>query len=547
MNFLCPTISRTPCLSSRSLLRSCREFDSLAARLAQRLQRSYSIHTAPLRRGGEIYRPALRSCHTPSPISGRLQIRAFASARVVTRWEDLPAGYKEDQGLAFGTKPLSKEQIWALFGKGMNVQEGNRLLQVLHGRRVAGSLKEPDYILRPGHNERAHRAGLAWLRKNIPVDEDYSEGMRAEQELLAMGLDVDGAETSYEPNNKPVTGEGGVYGLGALERVRRAKEAAWEAEQAARKKREEEAGIVSGGLQTADGNGVVLRTPGQNPKLQYYLERAKVLPDILPNMTIFQRLWPSAVFSLVFVGGVLLLASIYIPPGHSARMMPSLPPAAATVGLIIACNTLVFVLWHVPPAFRLLEKYFIAVPGYPRALSMLGNTFSHKSFSHLAVNMIGLWFAGTRLHDDVGRANFLAIYLCSGVLGSFFSLTTFVVRSHFISSSLGASGAVMGVAAAYLWLYHDENMKFFNLPPDPWQGIPASVLLALLFLGEVLSVWRGRKANAFLHDHAAHLGGAVTGLVGGHIVRRKMQERQRLEQLRRKNLSVIDRIKEGRL
>ena len=57
------------------------------------------------------------------------------------------------------------------------------------------------------------------------------------------------------------------------------------------------------------------------------------------------------------------------------------------------------------------------------------------------------------MHDDVGRANFLAIYMSSGAIASLVSLTSFVLRKNLITSSLGASGAVAGVIAAYCWLH----------------------------------------------------------------------------------------------
>ena len=53
------------------------------------------------------------------------------------------------------------------------------------------------------------------------------------------------------------------------------------------------------------------------------------------------------------------------------------------------------------------------------------------------------------VHDDIGRGNFLALYLSSGVLGSFASLSYCVARSFFHVSSLGASGAMAGVVGAW--------------------------------------------------------------------------------------------------
>ena len=132
---------------------------------------------------------------------------------------------------------------------------------------------------------------------------------------------------------------------------------------------------------------------------------------------------------------------------------------------IMLVNSAVLVAWRMPQAWRFLNRYFLSVPGYPYALSVVGNVFSHQQPLHLATNMFVLWLMGTRctswqtvavthadlrtVHEDVGRGNFLAIYTASGVLASFFSLTSFVLRRNFVTSSLGASGAVAGVIAAY--------------------------------------------------------------------------------------------------
>jgi rhomboid-like protein len=59
------------------------------------------------------------------------------------------------------------------------------------------------------------------------------------------------------------------------------------------------------------------------------------------------------------------------------------------------------------------------------------------------------------VHDDIGRGNFLALYFSSGVIASFTSLSSYVFRNFLVTSSLGASGAVAGVIAAYCW-YNTE-------------------------------------------------------------------------------------------
>jgi len=73
-----------------------------------------------------------------------------------------------------------------------------------------------------------------------------------------------------------------------------------------------------------------------------------------------------------------------------------MPPAAATIISLIFANSAVLLLWRFPPAWRFLNKYFLSVPGYPAAMSVLGNVFSHQQVKHLFGNMLVLWFIGTR-------------------------------------------------------------------------------------------------------------------------------------------------------
>jgi len=291
----------------------------------------------------------------------------------------------------------------------------------------------------------------------------------------------------------------------------------------------------------------VLRRKGENPWLKYYIERSKILPNTPPEMTMFQRLWPSGLLTLAVVAFCLVLPLLYTAPKNSQRMYPDIPPAAATIMGLIAINIIVFAMWHSPPFFRLLNKYFITVPGYPIPASLFGNMFSHQEFSHLAINMFVLFFVGTRLHDEVGRANFLAIYLSSGMLGSFLSLTSFVVRSSFISSALGASGALSGVIAAYLWLNRSEPVTFFGLGgANSWLSIPCWLPLFAMIGIDVFALTRFNK-QVIKYDHWCHIGGYLSGMAAAEVVRARANRGKKLEIERRKNMGFVDNIKEGRL
>ncbi len=229
-----------------------------------------------------------------------------------------------------------------------------------------------------------------------------------------------------------------------------------------------------------------------------------------------------------------MFAQVYVPPSPKSRLWPDTPPAAATITAIIAANAIVFMLWRIPPAFRMLNKYFLSVPGYPRALAVLGNIFSHQSIFHIGINMTVLWFLGTRLHDDVGRGNFLAIYFSSGVISSFVSLTAFTLRKNFAVSSLGASGAISGVIAAYLWLHSHDQFRPLLLPAEYFPGMPGYVGLGVIVGLDVVGLLRGWKFGARF-DHYSHLGGYASGILGAqmlkenYLVQREIRKRKRAQ------------------
>lgn len=474
-------------------------------------------------------------------------IRTFASRRIIQRFEDLPGDYTDEEGLLFRAKDLTKEEAIAIFGKMIDVNTANRLLRVLHGRRVAGTLGDPSFSS-SAFEAKAIEIGMQWLRKHAPVDEIQCAGLRAEKELAEMEQDiVSDAEKLglYQPNSGRSKN---VYGDSVIDRVRKANEAKLDAKKKAESlSQADEIRQNTGTLQTIrPGSQVELRRPGQNPRLKYYLERAKVLPDTPPEMSEWARLWPSGLFTIAVIAGCILFATLYTPPRPSSRAWPDMPPAAATVISIILLNTIVLGAWRFPPAFRMLNKYFITTPGYPRALSLLGNVFSHQTISHFAMNMLVVWFVGVRLHEEVGRGNFLAIYLSCGVFGSFISLSSWVLRHNFVSSSLGASGAICGIVATYLLLNSSEKVTLFGVfPPEDWPSISALALLALMVSADVFSVWKGNRIITV--DHWAHLGGYAAGAVAAGVVRRQIQVRKEREVERRRNLGIIDRIREGRL
>lgn len=552
MNSLWPAASRLSCLNSRTIFQTCYKMNCLAARLGQESIRPYAIHTLLFRRrdsGLQDQGPFARDLQL-SNLSCKLPhaTRTYASRRIIRSYEELPKDYKDEDGLSYRAKPLSQEETEAIFGKVIDAKSADRLLRILHGRRVAGTLGDQAYS--STYEQLVVEDAIQWLRNNVPVDEIECAGLRAEEELAALEADVvsDAQRIGlYKPNSGPRTN---VYGDSVIDRVRKATEEAQDLKEAEEKKQLSQADEIrqnTGTLQTLSPKSKVeLRRPGENPRLKKYLERAKVLPDTPPALSKFQRLGPSGVAVLAIILGCCIFVSVYTPPRKEWRMWPDMPPSAATIISIIILNSVILGAWRVPAAFRLLNKYFITVPGYPRAASVIGNVFSHQTVSHFALNMVVLWFVGTRLHEEVGRANFLAIYMCCGAFGSFASLASWVLRNNFVSSSLGASGALSGIIATYLLLNSNEKVTFFGVfPPENWPSISAISFLLFLIGMDVLGLAKGNKMVTI--DHWAHLGGYAAGMASAGVLGLRASQRKEREMERRRNLGVVDRIKEGRL
>ncbi|KFY21888.1 hypothetical protein V493_07021, partial [Pseudogymnoascus sp. VKM F-4281 (FW-2241)] len=542
-----PTVSRALCKGPRPL-HSRQVVGSFVSQLTA-ATRPYTLAAAasPLRGNqrdvAASYTPAhlgLRASSTPgkSGSQSRWQERAYATARpnLVTKFEELPSKYTDMGGLSYYARPLAKKEVTALFGREADPVVADKVLRVLQGRRVAGTLQDPS-LPRPHPNmDKAMKTtALKWLRRNIVVNERQSAGRRAEIELAAMGVDVStpgGAAEDYSPQS-----EGSSNSKSVLEAVREAKEKEWEEKvakrDALRAQRMAEMGEKSGGLVSYDDRGVELRRPGENELLKHYTAlAAKVVPEVPPDYTTFQRLWPSALVTLAVIAGCVVYSGSYTAPRPADRMFKDIPPSVVTIGSIMAFNAFIWVAWHHPPAWRVLNKYFLSVPGYPRALAVLGNAFSHQTFRHLAMNMVFMYIMGTQLHDQIGRGNFLALYFGTAVTASFASLAFHVVTKRFNVSSLGASGALNGVIAATLYLNWNDSMRLFGiLPPEPYSGPTGAWWLAALIAYEVWSLKR-KSLHPTLYDNVAHLGGVFGGVAAVEAMRirawRRAVQRRRL-------------------
>jgi membrane associated rhomboid family serine protease len=126
-------------------------------------------------------------------------------------------------------------------------------------------------------------------------------------------------------------------------------------------------------------------------------------------------------------------------------------------------------------------------------LYILGGLFSHEDLGHLMGNMLFLCLFGNAVEAGIGRVKFLLVYFMAGVLS--FAGYAFIDP---MSYSLGASGAISGIAACYPSVQRGWFKKFYG----------TLVVLGWFWL-QLLA-----QANAFSSSVAylAHIMGAFIGL-----------------------------------
>ena len=135
--------------------------------------------------------------------------------------------------------------------------------------------------------------------------------------------------------------------------------------------------------------------------------------------------------------------------------------------------------------------------------------FLHGSIQHLLGNMFALLFFGFILEKTIGSKNFISIYLISGILAN-------VIAINFYSSSLGASGAIMGIIGTLTILRPGMQVWAF--------GLIMPMFIAAIVWVIVDAVGLFIPSNV---GHVAHLSGILFGGIFGILIRSKYKRKNK--------------------
>ena len=134
---------------------------------------------------------------------------------------------------------------------------------------------------------------------------------------------------------------------------------------------------------------------------------------------------------------------------------------------------------------------------------MISSAFLHSDISHLAFNMLTLYFFAPVVYGYLRNLTFGLIYFGSLFFGSLLTLYFHYKDYHY--RAIGASGAVTGVLYSAILLQPDMNLYLFFIPIP----IPAYIF----GIGYLLYSIYGMKAKTDNIGHTAHFGGAIGGFI----------------------------------
>jgi membrane associated rhomboid family serine protease len=152
----------------------------------------------------------------------------------------------------------------------------------------------------------------------------------------------------------------------------------------------------------------------------------------------------------------------------------------------------------------------------PVLLKGLVSMFLHGGWLHIIFNMLFLWIFGDNVEDNFGSLPYLLFYLLSGY-GAVLAQALLTPGADV--PSIGASGAISGVLAAYLLLYPRASIRavlpipilfFFSF------FVPAWLMIIVWFGGQLLSGYASLTDAAQMTGgvaYGAHIGGFVLGFV----------------------------------
>ena len=131
---------------------------------------------------------------------------------------------------------------------------------------------------------------------------------------------------------------------------------------------------------------------------------------------------------------------------------------------------------------------------------LVTHMFAHGGFFHLFFNMFVLWMFGSMLERVWGPKRFFIFYFACGLAAGVAQL---LLQN---APAVGASGAIMGLFAAFAYLFPNTQLIIFPIPVPVKAKYAVAIMAAFDLFGGVYSAGSNIA-------HFAHLGGLAMGFI----------------------------------
>lgn len=155
------------------------------------------------------------------------------------------------------------------------------------------------------------------------------------------------------------------------------------------------------------------------------------------------------------------------------------------------------------PVQRALVLHPYSVRKSGQVYRLLTAGWVHADVTHLAFNMLTLYFFADRVTQVLGATRFLVLYVVTVVVAFIPTTLRYLRKPEY--SSLGASGAVAAVMISAI-LLHPKLKLHLMFIPIPVPGL----VFAVFYLA--YSAWHSRGAGDNI-NHDAHFSGAACGAI----------------------------------
>ena len=181
---------------------------------------------------------------------------------------------------------------------------------------------------------------------------------------------------------------------------------------------------------------------------------------------------------------------------------------------LIGINVVVYLYCLTSDGYQEIIETYGFYANDPQLLQMLTSTFLHAGLLHLAGNMWFLWIFGDNVEGRMGSVLYLLFYLACAFSAD--GLHALMVQGEMTRiPTVGASGAIFGVMAAYMIFYPLAKINFFYWVCYLYTGviqIPALIVIAIWFFWQfaLATLTQGQRVEVAYWEH---LGGFGLGLL----------------------------------